>query len=119
MVKNLPVNAGDVRDTSSLPESGRNSGGTNGNPPQCSCLVHSMDKGAWQAKVQEVSESQRQLSELGMGVLEVRTTARNWVLKSYCLRRIMKKIILAVEEIIKPNLCKFGNLKFTFLQVSF
>ena len=32
MVKNLPVKAGDVRDTSSLPESGRYSGGRNGQP---------------------------------------------------------------------------------------
>ena len=33
MVKNLPVNAGDVRDTGSIPGSGRSPGGGNGNPP--------------------------------------------------------------------------------------
>ena len=31
MVKNLPANAGDIRDTGSVPESGRSPGGGNGN----------------------------------------------------------------------------------------
>ena len=31
-VKNLPTNAGDVRDTSSIPGSGRSPGEGNGNP---------------------------------------------------------------------------------------
>ena len=36
--KGLPVNAGDVRATGSIPESGRFPGGGNGNPLQYSCL---------------------------------------------------------------------------------
>ena len=32
MVKNLPANAGDIRDMSSIPGSGRSSGEGNGNP---------------------------------------------------------------------------------------
>ena len=36
MVKNLPANAGDVRDTGSIPGSGRCHGGGHGNPLQCS-----------------------------------------------------------------------------------
>ena len=32
MVKNLPANAGDARDMSSIPGSGRSLGGRNGNP---------------------------------------------------------------------------------------
>ena len=32
MVKNLPVNAGDVRDTGSIPGLGRSLGGGHGNP---------------------------------------------------------------------------------------
>ena len=38
MVKNLPASAGDVRDTGSVPVSGRSPGGGHGNPLQCSCL---------------------------------------------------------------------------------
>ena len=38
VVKNLPANAGDVRDMGSIPGSGRSSGGGHGNPLQYSCL---------------------------------------------------------------------------------
>ena len=38
MVKNLPANAGDVRDVGSIPGSGRSPGGRQGNPLQYSCL---------------------------------------------------------------------------------
>ena len=38
MVKNLPANAGDIRDAGLIPGSGRSSGEGNGNPPQYSCL---------------------------------------------------------------------------------
>ena len=38
VVKNLPANAGDVRDMGSIPGSGRSPGGGHGNPVQYSCL---------------------------------------------------------------------------------
>ena len=38
VVKNLPANAGDIRDKSSIPGSGRSPGGGHGNPLQYSCL---------------------------------------------------------------------------------
>ena len=38
MVKNLPANAGDLRDLGLIPGSGRFPGGGNGNPLQYSCL---------------------------------------------------------------------------------
>ena len=38
VVKNLPANAGDVKDTGSIPGSGRSPGGGHGNPLQRSCL---------------------------------------------------------------------------------
>ena len=57
MVKNLPANSGDIRDSSSIPRSGRSPGGGNGNPLQYSCLEDSMDRGAWQATVQGVTKS--------------------------------------------------------------
>ena len=52
VVKNLPANAGDVRDVSSIPGSGRFPGGAHGNPLQYSCLENAMDRGAWRATVQ-------------------------------------------------------------------
>ena len=57
VVKNPPVNAGDVRDAGSMPELGRSPGGGHGNPLQYSCLENSMDRGAWQAAVDRVTES--------------------------------------------------------------
>ena len=38
VVKNLPANAGDVRDASSIPGLGKSPGGGSGNPLHYSCL---------------------------------------------------------------------------------
>ena len=58
VVKNPPVNAGDIRDADSIPESGRSSAGGHGSPLQHSCLENPMDSGAWRATGHWVSESQ-------------------------------------------------------------
>ena len=47
VVKNLLANAGDSRDTGSIPGLGRSPGGGNGNQLQYSCLKNPMDRGAW------------------------------------------------------------------------
>ena len=60
VVKNPPANAGDVRDTGSIPESGKSPGGGHGNSLQYSCLENPMDRGAWQAKVCRVTQSRTQ-----------------------------------------------------------
>ena len=49
MVENLPANPRDVRDTGSIPGSGRSPGGGHGNLLQYSCLENPMDRGAWRA----------------------------------------------------------------------
>ena len=54
MVKNLLSNAGDV---GSIPGSGRSPGGGNGKALQYCCLENPMDRGAWQATVHRVAES--------------------------------------------------------------
>ena len=46
MVKNLPVSAGDTRDTDSIPGLGRSRGGERDNPLQYSCLENLTDRGA-------------------------------------------------------------------------
>ena len=64
VVKNLPVNAGDVRDMNSIPGLERSPGGQNGNPLQYSCLENPMDRGAWQSTVHGVAKSWTRLSNL-------------------------------------------------------
>ena len=56
VVKNPPVNAGDIGDSSSIPGWGRCPGGGHDNPLQYSCLANPMDKGAWQATVHGVAK---------------------------------------------------------------
>ena len=57
VVKNLPANAGDIRDSGSIPGSGRSPGGGNGNPLQYSCLENPMNRGTWWATVCGIAES--------------------------------------------------------------
>ena len=56
VVKNPPVNAGDVGSITGL---GRSPGEGNGNPLQYSCLENPIDREAWQATVHGVTESSR------------------------------------------------------------
>ena len=58
VVKNLPANAGDIRDTGLIPGLGRYPGVGNGKPDQYSCLENSMDREVWQATVRGVAKSQ-------------------------------------------------------------
>ena len=62
VVKNPPANAGDTRDTHSVPGLGRYPGGGNGNPLQYSCLEKFMAWGAWWAIVHGATESRTRLS---------------------------------------------------------
>ena len=62
VVKNLPANAGDARETGSIPRLGRSPEGRNGNPLQYSCQKTSMDREAWQATIHGVSKTQTWLS---------------------------------------------------------
>ena len=57
-----------AEDPGSIPGSGRSPGGGHGNPLQDSCLENPMDKGAWWATVQRVSQSQTQLKQLSTHV---------------------------------------------------
>ena len=63
MVKNLPANTGDTRDSGSIPESGRFPGVGNDNPLQYSCLENPMDRGTWRATVHGVAKSQTGLND--------------------------------------------------------
>ena len=64
MVKNLPANAGDIRDVSSIPGLGRSPGGGHGYPLQYSYLENPMDREAWRATVHRVAHSWTRLKQL-------------------------------------------------------
>ena len=52
MAKNLPANAGDIRDSGLTPGSGRSPREGHGNSLQHPCLENPMNRGAWWATVQ-------------------------------------------------------------------
>ena len=49
VIKNLPVNIEDLRDSGSVPGLGRSPGQRHGNPLQFSCLENPMNRGTWLA----------------------------------------------------------------------
>ena len=57
VVKNLPANAGDVRDPGFILDTDRSYGERNGNIPQYSCLENPMDRQAWWAMVHRVAKN--------------------------------------------------------------
>jgi len=66
VVKNLPANAGDVRDMGSILGSGRSSGGGHSNPLKYSCLENPMDREAWWATAHKIKRSWTRLKRLSM-----------------------------------------------------
>ena len=60
VIKSLPANEGEgnAGDTGSIPGLGRSLGEGHGKPLQDSCLENPMDRGAWRATIQRVTQSQ-------------------------------------------------------------
>ena len=86
VVKNSPANAGDMRDTGSIPGSGRSPRGGHGSPLQYPCLENAMDRGAWWATVHRLAESQTRLKQHSKHVC---FWLQNLELGSLALPRIM------------------------------
>ena len=61
VVKNLPTNAGELKEVSLIPQSGRSPEGGNGSPLQNSCLENPIDRGAWWATVHGIAKSQHMI----------------------------------------------------------
>ena len=57
VVKNLPANTEDIRDTGLIPGLGRSPGEGNANSVQYSCLENPMDRGAWRPIAHRVGKS--------------------------------------------------------------
>ena len=82
MVKNSPVNAGDVRDAGSISALGRSLGEGNGTPLQYSCLENLMDRGSWWATVHGVTKELETTEGLSTHAsLELRH--QNWINYQY------------------------------------
>ena len=64
VVKNLPANAGDTRDSGLIPGLERSPGESQGNPLQYSCLENPMDRRAWRATFHRVANSWTRLKQL-------------------------------------------------------
>ena len=62
MVKNLPANAGDIRDAGLIPGLGISPGEGSGKPLQYSCLENPKDTGAWWAIAHGVAKSWTRLN---------------------------------------------------------
>jgi len=71
VVKNLPANAGIIRDASSIPGLGRSHGGGHGNALQYSCLENRMARGGWQATVHGVAKNQTRLKQISTSICNV------------------------------------------------
>ena len=56
LVKNLPANAGDIRDTGLIPGLGKSLGGRHSNSLQYSCLENLMNRGVWWTVVHGFTE---------------------------------------------------------------
>ena len=65
-LKSPPANAGDVRDSGSIPGSGRSSAGGHGNPFQCTCLENPVDRRTWWARVHGATKNQRGMKQISM-----------------------------------------------------
>ena len=88
VIKNLPANAGDVRDMESIPGLVRFPGVGNGNPLQYSCLENRMDRGTCWAIVHSVTKYQTLLKRLSMHVCTVQV---NW-LEQACMQLQLGKL---------------------------
>ena len=62
LAKNLSTNAGDIRDSGSIPGLGRSSGLGNGNSLHSPCVGNPVEGGAWRATVHKVAKNRTRLS---------------------------------------------------------
>ena len=85
MVKNLPANVGDIKDTGQIPGLGRSPGEEHSDPLQYSCLENPTDRRDWQASVPRVAKSRTRLKRLsthahiGSAVLTARPPGKSGI----------------------------------------
>ena len=97
VLKNLPANAGDVRDVVWIPGLGGSPGGGNGTPIQYSCLGDPMDRWAWWATVHRVTKSWTRLSNFTSHHFYM------WTYKSHIIWRIYSETFHAHSCSAEPQ----------------
>ena len=95
VVKNLPANAGDARDTGLNPLLGRYLGVGHGNPLQYSYLEIPLDRGAWWATVHRVTQSWTWLKQLSMHAC--------FTMFPWCFRKLCGNLELMCNSVIFPT----------------
>ena len=119
LVKNLPPNAGDVRDTGSIPGSGRPSGEGHDTPLQYSRMENPMDRGAWRATVNGVAKSWTRLKQLSM-YIHYREIQLSAFYLQHQMQKVSTNIVVTYLASSKSNLFKsrFKHLVFSlYLQM--
>ena len=112
VIKNLPANAGDVRDLGLVPGLGRSPGEGNGNPLQYSCLENPTDRGTWWATVQKFAKGQTQLKSLSTHEC-TKHTHRRWISSNgICKVRVGLSVQERSTEVLPgtPCECRPGDL---------
>ena len=111
VVRNLPANAGDLRDAGLIPGLGRAPGGGHGSPLQFSCLENHHGRGAWRATVHGVTKSQTGLKWLS------RQSQRKWpeldniiFLKCVYVQNLNIKGKVNMNKQLKSQQCKQTTL---------
>ena len=118
VVKNLPANAGDVRDAGLIPGSGRCPGGGRGNPLQYSCLESSMDRGTWRAIVHRVTQNQTWLasSDAHMHSTRIDGSFVNYVSDNWFVNMLKIVLCKCLLEFLK---CKSWQVCFIPLLINY
>ena len=95
VVKNLPDNAGDIRDTGTIPGSGGSPGEENGSPFQYSCLGNLLERGAWWATVHGGDKELDMTQQLNNIKVELYSIC-DWFIS---LSIMFSRLILAVSHV--------------------
>ena len=103
MVKNLPANAGDIRNAGVIPRSGRSFEGGHGNPFQYSCLENPIDR---LATVHGVTKNQTPVSTV-------------WQRKMLALLSCALFLFLKASYFWESSICSFLCLHSHLLKSSF
>ena len=99
MVKNPPINAGEVGDAGYISESERSPGQGNSYPLQYSCVENLMDRGAWQAAVWGITKSWTRLKRLSIHYCP---TGEMLIFEIYYFVTLLLSLLLTIKVSI-PN----------------
>ena len=109
---------GDIRDTGSIPGSGRSLGGGHGNPLQYSSLENRMDRGAWRTTLLGVTKSRTWLKQLSTHAQEHPKVMLQISLERSCHGPSLFSRLLEIESLIYLSLM-ISCFQFVVLEKTF